>query len=118
MLADLYRPGLSDEAAWHLAKVFRDSATSEVASAYLESMYAQDVSALLPEITVPPLVLHYRKDRLIGFHGGQQLATGLPNATFLPLDGPVHLPDARDLDVIERSIVEHVRRHTSVPSLG
>jgi pimeloyl-ACP methyl ester carboxylesterase len=113
MLADMYRPGLSDEAAWHLAKVFRDSAAPEVAASYLESLYEQGVSDLLAEIHTPTLVLHYRSDRLIWFRGGQELASGLPHATFLPLDGRVHLPDARDLDTIEEAIVSHVRRHRS-----
>ncbi len=113
MLADLYRPGLSDDAAWHLAKVFRDSAAPEVAAAYLETMYDQDVTPLLPAIRTPTLVLHYRSDRLIQFRGGQDLATGLPNATLVPLDGRVHLPDAADLDTIEQAIVSHVRQHAS-----
>jgi len=113
MLADLYRPGLSDDAAWHLAKVFRDSAAPEVAAAYLETIYQQDVTPLLPAILTPTLVLHYRSDRLILFRGGQALASGLPNATFVPLDGRVHLPDAADLDTIEQAIVSHVRRHAS-----
>ena len=111
MLADFYRPGLSDDAAWHLAKVFRDSASPEVAAAYLQEIYGQDVSSLLPEIETPALVLHYRSDRLIRFRGGRDLATGLPRATLLALDGKVHLPDAGDLDTIQRSIVEHVRRN-------
>ncbi len=111
MLADLYRPSLSDEAVRHLARVFRDSASAEVSAAYLEQLYPQDVSKLLPEIATPTLVLHYRSDRLIPFHGGQQIAAGLPNATFLPLDGRVHLPDAADLDLIEEAVVSHIRRH-------
>jgi pimeloyl-ACP methyl ester carboxylesterase len=111
MLADLYRPGLSDEAAWHLARVFRESASPEVAAAYLEHTYPQDVSALLPEVAAPALVLHYRSDRLIWFRGSQDLAAGLPNATLVPLDGRVHLPDVKDLDAIERAIAAHVLRH-------
>lgn len=114
MLADLYRPGLSDEAAWHLAKMFRDSADPEVAAAYLQSMYPQNVRHLLPEITTPALVLHYRSDRLIWFRGGQDLAAGLPHATFVPLDGRFHLPDAADLDTIEEAVVHHVRSHQTV----
>ena len=111
MLADLYRPGIGDEAAWHLAEVFRDSASAEVAASYLEHMYPQDVTALLPEIETPTLVLHYRGDRLIPFSGGQDLASGLPHAMLVPLEGVVHLPDARDVDIIERAVVEHVLRH-------
>ena len=93
--------------------MFRDSASAEVAAAYLEAFRPQDVTGLLPQIATPALVLHYRKDRLIWFGGGQQLAAGLPNATFLPLDGRFHLPDAADLDTIEQAIVSHVRRHAT-----
>jgi DNA-binding SARP family transcriptional activator/pimeloyl-ACP methyl ester carboxylesterase len=118
MLADLYRPGLSDEAAWHLARVFRDSAGPDVAASYLEALYEQDVSHLLPDIDTPALVLHYRSDRLIDFSAGRALAAGLPNSTLLALDGRVHLPDVKDLDVIERAVVDHVRRHASANEPG
>jgi DNA-binding SARP family transcriptional activator/pimeloyl-ACP methyl ester carboxylesterase len=111
LLADLYRPGASDEAAWHLAKVFRDSASPEVAAEYLAATYDYDVSDLLPEVRAPGLVLHYRGDRLITFRGAQDLAAGLPHARLVPLDGRVHLPDVADLDRIEQAIVDHVRRH-------
>lgn len=111
MLADMYRPGISDEAAWHLARVLRDSASAEVAASYLETLFDQDVAPVLSEIAAPALVIHYRSDRLIPFRGGQQMASGLPHATFLPLDGNVHLPDAADLDLIEEAILRHVRDH-------
>jgi DNA-binding SARP family transcriptional activator/pimeloyl-ACP methyl ester carboxylesterase len=97
IFADLYRPGAGDDAAWHLARMFRDSASADVAADYLRSMYDHDVTGLLPSVTAPTLVLHYRRDRLIPVRGSQDLAAGLPNATFLPLDGRVHLPDASDL---------------------
>ncbi len=113
ILADLYRPGLSDDGAWHLAKVFRDSASSEVAGGYLDAIFDQDVTELLPTVAAPTLVLHYRSDRLIPFVGGRDLAAGLPHASLLTLDGRFHLPDARDLDTIEQAIVAHVRRHAS-----
>ncbi|HET7533673.1 MAG TPA: alpha/beta fold hydrolase [Nocardioidaceae bacterium] len=111
MLADLYRPGASDEAAWHLARVFRDSASAEVAAEYLAAMYDCDVMDLLPSVQAPVLVLHYRSDRLIPFRGGQDLVAGLPQATLVPLDGRVHLADAADLDQVETAIAEHVRRN-------
>ena len=82
-----------------------------MAADYLRSMYDHDVSGLLPSVTAPTLVLHYRRDRLIPVRGSQDLAAGLPHATFLPLDGRVHLPDAADLEQIEEAIVGHVRRH-------
>jgi DNA-binding SARP family transcriptional activator/pimeloyl-ACP methyl ester carboxylesterase len=110
LLADLYRPGAGDEAAWHLARVLRESAPAEVAADYLQAIYDQDVSPLLPTIEAPALVLHYRGDRLVGFRGAQDLAAGLPRATLVALDGRVHLPDASDLDRLEELIVRHVSR--------
>jgi DNA-binding SARP family transcriptional activator/pimeloyl-ACP methyl ester carboxylesterase len=111
ILADLYRPGTSDEAAWHLSSVFRESAAADVAADYLESMYDHDVVRLLPSVQASALVIHYRADRLISFRGALDLVTGLPDATLVPLDGRVHLPDARDLDHIEKAIVDHIHRH-------
>ncbi len=108
LLADLYRPEVSDEAAWHLSEVFRESAGPDVAADYLASMYEHDVAHLLPAVTAPGLVLHYRGDRLIPFRGSQQLVAGLRNARLVPLDGRVHLPDARDLDQIQKNVVEHI----------
>jgi pimeloyl-ACP methyl ester carboxylesterase len=108
LLADLYRPGASDEASRHLARVLRDSADREVAAGYLESCFEADVSALLPAVRVPTLVLHYRGDRLIPFRGGQELAAALPDAAFLPLGGTWHLPDVADLDRIAGAIADFV----------
>jgi DNA-binding SARP family transcriptional activator/pimeloyl-ACP methyl ester carboxylesterase len=97
LLADLYRPGASVQAGEHLAQVLRDSADSSVAAGYLEQTYRTDVTALLERITQPALVLHYRRDRVVPFRGGEQLASGLPHARLISLDGPFHLPDAGDL---------------------
>jgi DNA-binding SARP family transcriptional activator/pimeloyl-ACP methyl ester carboxylesterase len=105
-IADLYRPGASEQGADHLAKVLRDSADREVAAGYLEVLYGTDVTALLPDVRAPVLVLHYRGDRLIPFRGGQLMAAGLPDATFLPLDGAWHLPDVADLDRVAGAIAE------------
>jgi pimeloyl-ACP methyl ester carboxylesterase len=103
VLADLYRPGASDEAAGHLARVLRQSAGPEVAAGYLEAVYRADVSALLPRVNAPTLVLHYRGDRLVPF------AAALADATLMPLDGAYHLPDATDLPRIVDAIAGFVR---------
>jgi len=111
IFADLYRPGSGDEAGRHLARVFRESAPAEVAADYLRSMYGHDVSGLLSSVRAPALVMHYHRDPLIPLRGSQDLAAGLPHATFLPLDGRVHLPDSSDLEQLETAIVGHVRRN-------
>ena len=104
LLADLYRPGASDAVAGHLARVLRDSADREVAAGYLEAVYDIDVTPLLPQVSAPTLVMHYRNDRVVPFAGGQQLAAGIPSAQLLALDGGYHLPDAADLDRIVTAV--------------
>ena len=45
---------------------------------------------------------------MIPFAGGVQLAAGLPDATFLPLDGAYHMPDAPDLERVVDAVVRFV----------
>jgi class 3 adenylate cyclase len=52
--------------------------------------YQIDVSALLPQIQVPTLVLHRRGSRAIPFLLGREVASLLPNAHFAPLEGSAH----------------------------
>jgi DNA-binding SARP family transcriptional activator/pimeloyl-ACP methyl ester carboxylesterase len=106
ILSDLYLPEVSAEAARHFARVLRDSAPADVAAAYLEQIFDVDVSALLSRVETPALVLHYRDDRVIPFSGGQQLAAGLPDCSFLALEGRRHLPQAVDLDLVTEAIVD------------
>jgi DNA-binding SARP family transcriptional activator/pimeloyl-ACP methyl ester carboxylesterase len=114
VVAGFYRPGISDEGALHLAAAMRDSAPPEVAAAYLEALWAVSVLDLVHEVRTPALVLHYRRDRVIPFSGGRQLATGLPDARFLPLDGGYHLPDAADLPRIVDAVLDFVSARARV----
>ncbi len=51
-----------------------------------------DVSSLVSQVTVPTLVLHVRGDGTSGtFEEGRQLATSIPGARFVPLEGQNHL---------------------------
>jgi pimeloyl-ACP methyl ester carboxylesterase len=101
--ADLYRPDPTDAAADHMTAVLRDSADRDVAAGYLAAIYAADVKALLPAVSAPALVLHYRGDR-VPHRGGLQLAEGLPDARLVTLEGRYHLPDVHDLDHIVDTI--------------
>ena len=49
-----------------------------------------DVRPLLPQVTVPTLVIHRRGDAVVPFESGRELATGIRGARFLPLDGRNH----------------------------
>jgi pimeloyl-ACP methyl ester carboxylesterase len=50
-----------------------------------------DVAELLPQVTVPTLVLHCREDAVQPFNEGRRLAAMIPGARFVPLEGRNHL---------------------------
>jgi len=50
-----------------------------------------DVSDLLPEITMPTLILHGRDDAAVPFDEGRKLAAMIPGARFVALDSRNHI---------------------------
>ncbi len=74
-----------------LAAHFRQSTTGEAVADGMEGSYLDDSAATrLSDITAPTLVLHRRNDPIVPFALGQELAAGIPNARFVPLEGSVH----------------------------
>ena len=76
------------------------AASAEAASIFLQLDLDADVRGVLPDVTVPALVLHRRGDRTVPIARGRELAALLPNARFVPLTGDSHLPyrdDQREL---------------------
>jgi pimeloyl-ACP methyl ester carboxylesterase len=57
---------------------FRDATTPELTLARLEGMSTYDVSSLLPDITVPALIVDHREHRHVARSGPQFLAANLP----------------------------------------
>ncbi len=86
-------PDLDKELADQTAQYFRQCARVGVATAILEeAMFDTDVTAYLPRLTMPVLVMHRREDNAITFECGRQLAALIPNARFVPLAGNAHPP--------------------------
>jgi len=73
----------------------RDAATPELMRELFEGTSTYDVSSLLPEITVPALIVDHREHKQIARSGPQFLAANLPNARLVTLDGP-QMPPAWD----------------------
>jgi pimeloyl-ACP methyl ester carboxylesterase/DNA-binding CsgD family transcriptional regulator len=69
----------------------RRSASPAMAARLLESRGEVDVSALLPEVRVPTLVLHSRGDAVAPVSEGRYLATQIPGATFVELESRNHI---------------------------
>ena len=104
MLAQLFRPGASDAAVERIATILRDSADAESGAAYLAATFTSDAGPVLQSVRQPALVIHYRGDKVVPFAGGEHLASSLPDARFLPLEGGYHLPDIADLDLLDRAV--------------
>jgi len=49
------------------------------------------VTALLPQVKVPTLVMHARNDARVPFESGRRIAAGIPGARFVPLESPNHI---------------------------
>ena len=77
----------------------RASASPAMAAALVEAVVQTDVSHLLPQISVPTLVIH-RRDELILVDQGRYLATHIPGAEYVELDGADHLPWIGDTDAV------------------
>ena len=50
-----------------------------------------DVTALLPKVSVPTLVMHSRHDARVPFESGRRMAAAIPGARFVPLESRNHL---------------------------
>jgi pimeloyl-ACP methyl ester carboxylesterase/DNA-binding CsgD family transcriptional regulator len=104
MLAGLLVPhGSGDEIA-SLSRYQRHSADAEVAAEFLELDLSTDARAILPSVTAPALVLHRRGDRTVPIGRGRELASLLPNARFVALNGDSHLPHMDDQRDLQRAL--------------
>jgi pimeloyl-ACP methyl ester carboxylesterase/DNA-binding CsgD family transcriptional regulator len=114
MLAGLFDPHASgDEIAEH-TRMQRAAASAEAASIFLELDLDADVRFVLPDVTVPSLVLHRRGDRTVPFARGRELAALLPSARFVPLTGDSHLPWRDDQRELHRALAGFL--HGDVPA--
>jgi pimeloyl-ACP methyl ester carboxylesterase len=64
-----------------------------------------DVTALLPQVNVPTIVMHCREDARVPFEAGRRMAAAIPSARFVPLEGRNHLI-LEDEPAFERFLAE------------
>jgi hypothetical protein len=109
VFTDMFVPGTGEAAAEWFTHLQREAATPEMAARLLDQTYAVNVIDLLPRVRVPTLVMHRRGDRSVPFRLGRELASLIPKARFVPLDGNIHIPYFGDADSILRAIGEFLR---------
>ena len=103
-------PGGGTEEMRLLSDFQREMSSPRIAARAIEVNLHLDVTATAPLVAVPTLVLHRRGDAVSPFAGGRELASLIPGARFLPLDGDNHLflDGERELDNFTDAIDEFV----------
>jgi pimeloyl-ACP methyl ester carboxylesterase/DNA-binding CsgD family transcriptional regulator len=91
VIAHIFNPDPTPEEERVLTEFQHWASTSNAAADLLADYYQTDVSALLPKIEAPALVLHREDDRATPFRLGREVATLIPKAEFVPLHGNAHL---------------------------
>lgn len=83
----------------------RAAVSPAMARALIEAWVETDVTAVLPEVRVPTLVLHRRGD-YIPIDGARVIAASVPGARLVELEGIDHLPFLGDADAIVEEVEE------------
>jgi pimeloyl-ACP methyl ester carboxylesterase/DNA-binding SARP family transcriptional activator len=91
VFTSLFVPGATPEQMGWLNELQRMTTSPENAARLIRALGDIDVSHRLRQITQPTLVLHVRNDARIAYANGRELATGIPGARFVTLEGENHL---------------------------
>jgi class 3 adenylate cyclase len=92
------------EAARRFAGLMRECTTPEMAHKALAATTTFDVTALLPEVRTPTLVMHRRELRIATLDHARTLAAGIPNARLAVLEGSSVAPYLDDSEAVVREI--------------
>jgi len=91
LFASMFMPEASSEEMDAFNAMQHLSVSAENAARLHDCFGNTDVVELLPQVTVPTLVLHCREDSRAPFSQGRTFAARIPNAKFVPLEGRNHI---------------------------
>jgi class 3 adenylate cyclase len=105
---DMFEPRDDDDGAWRLmlARIERMALTPVGAVDLQRWRYELDLRALLPEISVPTLVLHKIGDRIVPIEHGRYLASRIPGARLIELQGMDPFPMFGDPEAVPAAVEE------------
>ena len=104
-----------DEVARRLASVVRASSGPAVDQAMVAAMREVDVTALLPAVRAPTLVVHRREIAFMPSAVCTPLAAGIPGARLVILDGSQALPITGDVDGALAPVEAFLREPLATP---
>jgi len=96
VFASLLMPDARPEVVRALSEMERHSTTPAMARRLWLAFHAFDIADVAPRLAVPTLVLHCRGDGMVPFEEGRRLATLIPGARFVALDGSNHILQSDD----------------------
>jgi len=112
-----WAPSMTDEpfTQW-LAKWARQSVSRGAILPLLSAFYAYDLADVFPAVRVPTLVLHRRDDGLVPVSHGRHVASQIPDARFVELEGVDHLPFVGDAEAVLAEVQDFlVGSRTPIP---
>lgn len=91
----------------------RQTTSPENAVRFQQAFADIDVRDLLEQVRVPTIVFHSRHDQRISLEQGRELASGIPNARFVPLESNNHILLGHEpaLDVCMQEIQRFLDEH-------
>jgi pimeloyl-ACP methyl ester carboxylesterase len=89
-------------------RMMSESVTPEIVANLFVMMFKTDVAQLCPLIKTPTLVMHRKGDAAMGFKEGLELASLIPNARFVPLEGDIHAYWLGDTEPVLHNVFEFV----------
>jgi DNA-binding SARP family transcriptional activator/pimeloyl-ACP methyl ester carboxylesterase len=108
---EAFAPSLANDPqarAWW-AGLLRAASSPGGISAVLEAFRDADVRDLLPQVTVPTLVLHRRDDKAVRIAAGRDIASRINGAEFVELDGSDHWFFAGDQQPVLEAIKQFMK---------
>jgi pimeloyl-ACP methyl ester carboxylesterase/DNA-binding CsgD family transcriptional regulator len=102
VLGDIFLDAADPEQE-RFVRLQREAATADAAATLLDFVYRLDVRECLSRVRAPTTVVHRRDDRAVPFRLGREVAAGIPDATFVPLQGTAHFPWHGDVDSVARA---------------
>jgi len=101
----------------HRAAVFmREGITPEATVAMIAALTDSDVTALLPEVRAPTVVFHSKEAPLPDISVARELASGIPNARFVVLEGTAAGSFPEEADSALRQFLGFGLRHPPEPA--
>ena len=115
LMISIFQPDATPAEIKVLNQLQRWSASSDAAADLLADYYETDISSMLPRIQAHTLVLHRQDDKATRFRLGREVASLIPNATFVPLLGTEHIFWMGDWQSVAGAILEFLPRASGTP---